>query len=291
MKVLIIIIILLSPSVLVSQQTEKEEIILTGSLYADAKIIQQDFKEAVLPQISFSQSDKKSPVLAGVLSFLVPGAGEIYTGEYLKAAIFVALEAGLITTALVYDKKGDDKTKEFQNYADLNWDVVKYADWIVDNTQQPIEIDKITQGLMPWERVNWQQLNEAERNSGSILGGGFSHTLPAHGEQQYYEMIGKYRQYSPGWNDYNTELNGSNWNLTTANMLFYSGERGKANDYYNTASAFVIGIYINHLLSALDGVWSAIKYNDNLAVKLRVEGQQFAHHYENIPTVYLTYYF
>jgi hypothetical protein len=29
-----------------------------------------------------------------------------------------------------------------------------------------------------------------------------SHRLPPHGDQQYYEMIGKYHQYSPGWNDF-----------------------------------------------------------------------------------------
>jgi hypothetical protein len=290
MKKLFVLIILHSSFAFAQDLTQSENK-LTGILYTDSRITLEEFNEPSLPVFIPMQANKKSPFLAGVLSLIVPGAGEIYTGEYLKAAVFIALEAGLVTAGLIYDKKGDDKTTEFQNYADQNWDVVKYADWIVDNTQQEIEIDKNSQGLLPWERVNWQQLNNAERSAGSILGGGFSHTLPPHGDQQYFEMIGKYRQYSPGWNDYNTLENGSNWNLTTANMLFYAGERGKANDYYNTASAFVIGIYINHFLSALDGVWSAINYNDNLAVNMRVQGQQFADHYEYIPTVHLKYSF
>ncbi|HSL88986.1 MAG TPA: hypothetical protein VK870_06780 [Ignavibacteriaceae bacterium] len=290
MKKLFVLLILHSSFAFAQDITESENK-LTGILYTDSRITLEEFNEPSLPVFIPMQANKKSPFLAGVLSLIIPGAGEIYTGEYLKAAVFIALEAGLVTAGLIYDKKGDDKTTEFQNYADQNWDVVKYADWIVDNTQQEIGIDKNTQGLLPWERVNWQQLNNAERNAGSILGGGFSHTLPPHGDQQYFEMIGKYRQYSPGWNDYNTLENGSNWNLTTANMLFYAGERGKANDYYNTASAFVIGIYINHFLSALDGVWSAINYNDNLAVNMRVQGQQFTDHYEYIPTLHLKYSF
>jgi len=290
MKKLFVILILLSSFAFAQEITESENK-LTGILYTDSRITLEEFTEPSLPVFIPTQANKKSPFLAGVLSLIIPGAGEIYTGEYLKAAVFIALEAGLVTAGLIYDKKGDDKTSEFQNYADQYWDVVKYADWIVDNTQQEIDIDKNTQGLLPWERVNWQQLNNAERSAGSILGGGFSHTLPPHGDQQYFEMIGKYRQYSPGWNDYNTLENGSNWNLTTTNMLFYAGERGKANDYYNTASAFVIGIYINHFLSALDGVWSAINYNDNLAVNMRVQGQQFADHYEYIPTLQLKYSF
>jgi hypothetical protein len=290
MKKIFVLLVLLSSFAFAQEITDSENK-LTGILFTDSRITLEEFNEPSLPVFIPMQANKKSPFLAGVLSLIIPGAGEIYTGEYLKAAVFIALEAGLVTAGLIFDKKGEDKTSEFQNYADQNWDVVKYADWIVDNTQQEIGIDKNTQGLLPWERVNWQQLNNAERNAGSILGGGFSHTLPPHGDQQYFEMIGKYRQYSPGWNDYNTLENGSNWNLTTANMLFYAGERGKANDYYNTASAFVIGIYINHFLSALDGVWSAINYNDNLAVNMRVQGQQFADHYEYIPTVHLKYSF
>jgi TM2 domain-containing membrane protein YozV len=290
MKKIFVLLVLLSSFAFAQEITDSENK-LTGILFTDSRITLEEFNEPSLPVFIPMQANKKSPFLAGVLSLIIPGAGEIYTGEYLKAAVFIALEAGLVTAGLIFDKKGEDKTSEFQNYADQNWDVVKYADWIVDNTQQEIGIDKNTQGLLPWERVNWQQLNNAERNAGSILGGGFSHTLPPHGDQQYFEMIGKYRQYSPGWNDYNTLENGSNWNLTTANMLFYAGERGKANDFYNTASAFVIGIYINHFLSALDGVWSAINYNDKLAVNMRVQGQQFADHYEYIPTVHLKYSF
>ncbi|MBS4033740.1 MAG: hypothetical protein KGZ85_04675 [Ignavibacterium sp.] len=290
MKKIFLLIILLSSFAFTQEITESENK-LTGILYTDSRITLEEFTEPSLPVFIPRQANKKSPFLAGVLSLIIPGAGEIYTGEYLKAAVFIALEAGLVTAGLIYDKKGDDKTSEFQNYADQYWDVVKYADWIVDNTQQEIDIDKNTQGLLPWERVNWQQLNNAERNANSILGEGFSHTLPPHGDQQYFEMIGKYRQYSPGWNDFKTENNGSTWNVTTPKMLYYAGERGKANDYYNTASAFVIGIYINHFLSVLDGVWSAINYNDNLAVNMRVQGQQFADHYEYIPTVNLKYSF
>ncbi|MCK7524858.1 MAG: hypothetical protein MZV64_48260 [Ignavibacteriales bacterium] len=54
----------------------------------------------------------------------------------MKAGIFLAIEAAVVTTAIVYDGKGDDKTIEFQNYADdytnpdHNWSVVKYAEWL-----------------------------------------------------------------------------------------------------------------------------------------------------------------
>ena len=61
----------------------------------------------------------------------------------------------------------------------------------------------------------------------------------------------------------------------------------KANDYYNISDRAVIGIYINHFLSAIDAVWSTSKYNSNLSLKMRVENQQFAGIRELVPTIKL----
>jgi hypothetical protein len=64
------------------------------------------------------------------MSLVIPGAGEFYAGSYWKAAAFVIVEAAVITTAIIYDNKGDDQTERFENYADENWSVVKYAEWL-----------------------------------------------------------------------------------------------------------------------------------------------------------------
>lgn len=287
MKTIICGILFLSCSFLSAQQSSIQKQQLTGVLYVDSKISLADYSSPVMPNFSSAMLKEKSPFVAGLLSLILPGAGEFYTGEYLKAAIFIALEAGLVTTGLIYDKKGDNKTVEYQNYADdyknpnHNWSVIKYAQWIIQTElggQDPGIILSNDPSLPPWQQVNWQLLNQNEHGS---------HKLPPHGDQQYYEMIGKYHQYSPGWNDF---TGGGVSDLST-NFLFYSGLRGQANDYYNVASGVVIGIYINHFLSALDGVWSAVQYNNNLAVKMRVQGQQFADHYEYIPTLHFSFSF
>lgn len=67
--------------------------------------------------------------------------------------------------------------------------------------------------------------------------------------------------------------------------------RGEANDFYATASTAVIGIYVNHLLSTLDAVWSSIQYNKDIAVKLRLENIQLTDHTEFYPALYITYNF
>jgi hypothetical protein len=281
----ILVLITFITSITFSQNVE-DRIVLSGNLAADSKILFNNYLELNTPQFSYPAENKKSPILAGVLSLLIPGAGEIYTEEYLKAGIFIALEAAIVTTAVVYDGKGDDKTIEFQNYADdymnpdHNWSVLKYAEWLITYEQgDPNMILSNDPNRPPWEQVDWDLLNAAETGS---------HKLPPHGEQQYYELIGKYHQYSSGWNDF---TGGGDKNQISPNLIYYSGMRGEANDFYSVASTAVIGIYVNHFLSALDAVWSATQFNKDLAVKVRLENVQFADRVEFYPKVYFTYSF
>jgi hypothetical protein len=278
--ILFALIILLSSPVF-SQETSESSIELTGSLYADSRIILHTYTQKNQTPMLDELPGQKSPVLAGVLSAILPGAGQIYTQDWWIAGIFVAVEAALITTAVVYDNKGDDQTEYFESYADdytndmHNWSVVRYAEWMAE--YQGADLNEImipgTEGLPPWQRVYWDKLNAAEKGS---------HKLPPHGEQQYYELIGKYHQYAGGWNDY---TGGANNSQISPNFTYYSGQRGIANDYYNTSSTAIIGVYINHILSAAEAVWGATRFNKNLAVNFRVEPFNFASGTELVPTL------
>ena len=83
----------------VSGQTD-----LTGSLSLDSKLSFKRSEKIYKDETKNVNENKKSPLLAGVLSFVVPGAGEFYSESYIKSAIFIALEATAITVGLVYDK-------------------------------------------------------------------------------------------------------------------------------------------------------------------------------------------
>jgi len=266
------------------QDEMNDQIQFTGSLHADSKIIMNSYSELQSNPMADDMPTKKSPLLSGVLSAIIPGAGQIYNEDYWVAAAFVAVEAALVTTAIVYDNKGDDQTEYFQNYADdymnpdHNWSVVRYAEWLNEYQNADIQINP-DESLPPWERVNWNELNLYETGS---------HKLAPYGEQQYYEMIGKYHQFSAGWNDY---TGGPNNAQISPNFEYYSIQRGEANDYYNTASTAVVGIYINHLLAAAEAVWGAARFNNNLTVNLRVEPYNFASGTELIPTLKMKFSF
>ncbi len=268
---------LLLPAILFGQNIEDESFLLTGQLHTDSKIIFGNYKQQ---QTVFSVEfpGRKTPVLSGILSAVIPGTGQVYNEDYWIAGIFLAAEATLIYVGLTYDKKGDDQTASFEKYADQNWSVVDYATWLNTYEGGDINIDP-DESKLPWERVNWSELNAAETGS---------HHLPPHGEQQYYELIGKYHQYSSGWNDF---TGGANKELVSPNLIYYSGERGKANDFYSTAKTAVIGIYINHLLSALEAVWGATRFNNDIALNVRVKSINVANRIELIPTLNFRYSF
>ncbi|MCK9279038.1 MAG: hypothetical protein M0P71_00195 [Melioribacteraceae bacterium] len=217
---------------------------------------------------------KKSPLVAGAMSFAVPGAGQLYSESYIKGAAFLVLEVAAIYTGLVYDKKGDDQTEVFQEYAGQHWDVKRYAKWTVANAS------KINEGVNTSNynvfdnsgNVNWNELNRLE----NAISAYYSHKLAPLGDQQYFEMIGKYPQFNPGWDDFGDENTAYKYgDPLTARFHYYSGQRGEANDYYNIASKAVIVIIINHIISTVDAIFTTKSYNKKIELNTDLQKVQY----------------
>jgi hypothetical protein len=297
---IIFVLLLFTPFFVVKAQSkEKGTLNLSGNILLDSRLA-VNYYDSLNTTPVMQQTPKRSQYLAGLMSLVLPGAGEAYSGNYLKTAIFLVVEAAAITTALIYNHKGDTQTGFFQNFANQNWSVVRYAKWTLNNIKN-INADVDASLYQPGGSkqvliygngvnsdptgVNWSNLNALE----SDLGAGYSHQLPSFGQQQYYELIGKYPQYSHGWDDSN-QMDTDFHNLSY-NFLWYAHQRGLANEYYKTGSFGVGLIYVNHVLSALDAVWSMDKYNHLLAANIRLNGIQMADHVELIPTLNLSFNF
>ena len=230
---------------------------LTGNIYQDSKLNVYNFKH------SFQETPKKkkkSMALGVILSAILPGAGEFYGESYLKAGIFFGVEILAWGSYIYFTKKGDNKTTDFQNYADDHWNIRQYAQWLVDEWE--------ASGIDPNEpdrEILRQQVNAFEATE-------FSHQLPEFGTQQYYELIGKYQPYVAGWED--AYVNGV-WLITqqnvesyqTAMFKSYSADRGDANDMYNYAKVGPITAILNHILSAADAAWTISTYNKKIKVE------------------------
>jgi hypothetical protein len=296
MKKLILmgIVVILQFSIISGQYIEKDEIkdnrrLLIGILSLDSGTSFENSQKTLLQTQNENIGSKKSPFLAGALSFAIPGAGEFYEGNYLKTAVFVAVEAAAVAVAVIYNNKGINQTNYFQNFSAQHWSVYRYADWTLTNikTLNPNLNPANYSGLLDpkTQTVNWTILNQLENdvagNGQQVPGSFYSHQLFAFGTESYFEETGKYSQFNVGWDDFG-KPNQSNYLNTpnpydptrgnlTPEFIYYSIERGKANFYYNVSSKAVLVVIANHILSAVDAAWTAAKINKNIDVSTSFE--------------------
>ncbi|MBL8016958.1 MAG: hypothetical protein JNK43_06795 [Ignavibacteria bacterium] len=234
-----------------------------------------------------AKKKKKSIGLGLLFSALLPGAGELYGENYLRAGIFFGIELLAWGTYFYFQGKGNSQTDDFQAYADQYWDVRTYARWLKDqqfpssggiNPDEPNR-DILREQIMVCERVN------------------FSHTMPEYGSQQYYELIGKYQNFQAGWTNLShvpTRDPGPYNYQTYKDPVFidYANERQKANDFYDYAKIGPITAVINHVLSALDAAWVVSAYNNQLKMEtgFRIQNKvsPYTYQYKQVPTFNLS---
>jgi len=279
-----------------SVSAQDDNVQLSGNLHQDFMISAQNVEIASQDSNNINFK-KRSPLLAGGLSLILPGAGQFYNKDYWKTAIFAVIEIAAISTAIIYDGKGDDQTESYKNFANSTegWDVDKYAHWSVDNAQRiNLGIEENDPVLNIFDNngdVIWSKLNTLE----TAIGSWYSHQLAPFDDQQYYEMIGKYQQFNPGWRDYSDAdypPDGYTYpDPVTSTFSRYADERGKANDYYNVASTAVVIVVANHVLSAIEAALAANSYNRSFKANVSLQRTTIGYHREYYPKLNMSYNF
>jgi len=179
----------------------------------------------------------KSVKRAFLYSLILPGAGELYANSKIKAAIFFGVDATLWTLYFNYHKKGKNKENEYKGFADQHWIEEDYRQWLIDSLE-------ITSGS------DQDSFWNPEKQSYDWL----SHHLPDKKDQQYYEMIGKYDQFSSGWDDFHEDPSQLHRN-------FYLDLRRDSNNWLNKAKYSAMFSLANHILSSFDAAIAVKKYN------------------------------
>jgi hypothetical protein len=177
----------------------------------------------------------KSLKRAFVYSLLIPGTGEFYAGSKIKAVAFFGLDVALWAFYFNYHRKGTDKESEYRDFADQHWSEEDYISWLVEewgitSDTEPYYVDSLT----------------GERDY-------FTHHLPSSKTGQYYEMIGKYEQFSYGWDDFGDSY--------SVDRETYLDMRHDANNLLNKATYSAMFSLANHFLSAFDAAISVRRYN------------------------------
>lgn len=236
---------------------------------------------------------RKSVGRAVVFSAVLPGAGQLYSGSYWKAAAFLAVEATAWYMNVAYNRKGKDKDTEFRAYAAENWSEQRYWSHVYhrikdrDDISLPasfyqedfLVLDSQNRELIDdWEAA---ELILVEYATGTYLPG-YTHHLPETKTQQYYEMIGKYpEQFGNAWDDadfLSGRYSGYDGGVITPQNKTYAVMRDESNRLYRVAGYGSMIALANHLFSAIDAGFTARRLN---RFKLTYNSRQIQNEYIN----------
>ena len=260
----------------------------------------------------------RSVPLAFALSAVVPGLGQAYNRQWIRGAAALGLELAVVAAYGTWRSQGLQGRDEYQAMAHQYWSPLRYARWLNEYVQylnvlpddrpvdaSPIAIDAAVAGVDFSNPGGWTEADQLlvrrlileiqaveRRVYHPETGAAFSHQLPFFGEQQYYELVGKYFQFAPGWEDYSHEVaNGApTWIDADGNYLVsidpeltaadgtkpnvsstfyqYADKHGSANALLRRASRISILFFVNHLLAAVEAAVSARLHNRRLETRM-----------------------
>ncbi len=168
---------------------------------------------------------KRSPVLAGLLSLVLPGAGQFYNGNR-SGWFFLGIEAAGWITYASTRQTGQDIETQYKRFADGHWTFERYRD---------------------------DSFEDCPTNGHSDDGTPDSTLVVLYDTRRddYYEDIGKLDIYSCGWDQ-------------QANREHYRDMRNESNDFLRASRTAGTVVFLNHLVSGILAARGAAKHNASL---------------------------
>jgi hypothetical protein len=174
-------------------------------------------------------------VLPVLLSAIVPGAGEISIGHWKRGVPLVAVDVATWILYGHFHTEGEDWRSTYEAFADAHWHETGDV-----NGNGTIDVGS--------EIPGWQEnlRDYYDGQYGSIYNFydpnlPYSCTCPyipkEEDKQHYYENIGKYLYYYPGWDDW--AWNGDPATSDSARRIEYYGMRTESNDNFDHATTMV----------------------------------------------------
>ena len=220
------------------------------------------------------------PARPMLYSLIFPGLGQWYNKSPLwKISLFSGIEIASIASAVQWMSKADDIRVNYELFADDNWDL---ETWVYNTLSTPIgnyadvHIDgthKLTlklSGALAEQFGTFVTSDSLEDNAHWVYSG----EVAVLRDRDFYENIGKYDQFVGGWTDCYDQANSQLWFevykdvgdsvetiITTPNKEDYVSQRAKSNDYLNMAKFAISAMMFNHVVSAMDAIWSTQNKN------------------------------
>ncbi len=268
---------------------------------------------------SFLDAPRSSPGLSMLSSAIIPGSGQAINGKWGRAAAYFIAEVVSLTYYFNQNAQAKDNERAYEAYADQNWSVLAYAQWLVayseanglTNGYETLQSELATLSANDqnpsfsntsddWRKVNLSTLRDVEVQTRFVFdnpsgcGGNdppncqikseFSHVVQDYGSQQYYELMSKYYQFQPGWQDFHTQrLSEGNahvyqytWNraMITPNFIEGRDRAYEFNENYRQAGNILKFLVVNHVISAFDAFFTVKLKNSRLETQTNLVGEE-----------------
>ena len=209
--------------------------------------LDKDFGNEEPPPFDVSRG-RKSPAKAFLLSLAVPGLGQYYYGSKVKTVLCFGAEVTAWAMYFNWHGEGENLTDEYEAFNVAHW-----------------SRDAYEQEYLYWA---YGVTDDEDVPSGTA---GITHHLPDDKTQQYYEMTGKYDQFSWGWDDAILDGNTLGPDVEpivsestapySARRLEYETMRDAANSKFDKATRMIFVAMANRLISAFEAMISTKSLN------------------------------
>tara|TARA_Y100000768_G_scaffold286292_1_gene220620 strand:- start:2443 stop:3357 length:915 start_codon:yes stop_codon:yes gene_type:complete len=247
--------------------------------------------DQVMPKLYFDDSGLENAesytygesINPSFLSLAVPGLGQCMQGRSEAGLTFIAIELALIYLNQSYSQRGDENVLEYKNYANNEWSfegwILNYNNDLWSNPNSDF-YDMFSDSEGNWKEIwthshyisfyvqhqNYQGLYSTNQDDifgydlyDSFLnyGPGFvdEYNVSVIKDHHFYEGIRKYNMFFAGWSDSDmiqAENNGGYIVAVSPNKNEYNRIWNESIDLYDYAEFAMTGIYLNHLISALE---------------------------------------
>jgi hypothetical protein len=257
--------------------------VVTPVVRTPAKVIaQKPTTIEATNSINFARNLKeyRSPKIAMLLSFLLPGAGEIYAKNGVRATAFGIVEAGIIAAGAAYSVKGKNQIDEAHGFADQHYSADRFKTYYQNLAKNfPDIVDTIFKSY--YYDVEPTSFSKKTKDYNDLIG----------------DQVGPFVQ---GWDDVTPKF-GTNFELSdttyhrlsndtsstydssylvfegndsskiaygfSKNQDIYNSKISKGNKSYKISKSIFTLLLINHVVSAIDAGICAKAYNDKLLGK------------------------
>jgi hypothetical protein len=178
---------------------------------------------------------RRNPIVAGLLSAAVPGAGQFYNGNQL-GYLFLGVETAAWLAHFSMHDTGMDIQDQFKKFADQHW---------------------------AWERYRDTSFEDCPPEGHSDLGGSGVQdstlmSLYNTRRDDFYEDIGKLSIYFCGWD-------------AQSNKDIYRDMREDSNNFLRNARYATTVVFLNHLVSAIQAARGAARHNARLTGSMEID--------------------